>query len=266
MNSSSLQLSPQIDIAVRSRPRPRAQSRHRPGRAGGTRRVRRYARHPIRHRQRHEVRASSLSDRRPDQPRRAALDRAAQPQTGAIVHLGDVAVLENNPARAADHPHQPRNRHSHQQQRRARCGALERAGGFKQRVAALHLPNTVHVGPNAGGTQQNLTQTVNGLGVSLLLSFTLVYLLMVALYDATARRSSSCSRSRSRRSARSARWRSRTRASTSISLIGDGHARRPREQERHPARRLRPSQGSARRRQASPRLNKPRANASGRSS
>jgi HAE1 family hydrophobic/amphiphilic exporter-1 len=42
----------------------------------------------------------------------------------------------------------------------------------------------VHIGQNAGGTQQNLTQTVNGLGVSLILSFTLVYLLMVGLYNA----------------------------------------------------------------------------------
>jgi HAE1 family hydrophobic/amphiphilic exporter-1 len=54
---------------------------------------------------------------------------------------------------------------------------------FLQRVAALHLPNTVHVIPNARGQQQNLADTVNGLGWALILSFTLVYLLMVALYD-----------------------------------------------------------------------------------
>ena len=54
---------------------------------------------------------------------------------------------------------------------------------FVQRVAALHLPNTVHVIPNARGQQQNLAETVNGLGWALILSFTLVYLLMVALYD-----------------------------------------------------------------------------------
>jgi HAE1 family hydrophobic/amphiphilic exporter-1 len=55
---------------------------------------------------------------------------------------------------------------------------------FLTRVRALHLPNTVLVGTAAGGTQQNLVQTVNGLGVALLLSLVLVYLLMVALYDA----------------------------------------------------------------------------------
>ncbi len=54
---------------------------------------------------------------------------------------------------------------------------------FLQRVAALHLPNTVHVIPNARGQQQNLAETVSGMGFALILSFTLVYLLMVALYD-----------------------------------------------------------------------------------
>src|SRR5579872_2254426 len=56
-------------------------------------------------------------------------------------------------------------------------------GAFLKRVAALHLPNTVHVVPNARGQQQNLAETVSGLGWALILSFTLVYLLMVALYD-----------------------------------------------------------------------------------
>jgi HAE1 family hydrophobic/amphiphilic exporter-1 len=55
---------------------------------------------------------------------------------------------------------------------------------FQNRVKALHLPHTVIVGTGAGGTQANLVQTVNGLGTSLILSFSLVYLLMVALYNA----------------------------------------------------------------------------------
>ncbi|MGH7727741.1 MAG: efflux RND transporter permease subunit [Vulcanimicrobiaceae bacterium] len=55
--------------------------------------------------------------------------------------------------------------------------------GFAKRLAALHLPPTVQVVPNAGGQQQNLSQTVEGLGLALLLAFALVYLLMVALYD-----------------------------------------------------------------------------------
>jgi HAE1 family hydrophobic/amphiphilic exporter-1 len=55
---------------------------------------------------------------------------------------------------------------------------------FDNRVKALHLPHTVIVSTGAGGNQANLVQTVNGLGVSLILSFALVYLLMVALYNA----------------------------------------------------------------------------------
>jgi HAE1 family hydrophobic/amphiphilic exporter-1 len=53
-----------------------------------------------------------------------------------------------------------------------------------QRVADLHLPNVVKIGQNAGGQQQNLSQALSGLGMTLALSFVLVYLLMVALYDA----------------------------------------------------------------------------------
>jgi multidrug efflux pump subunit AcrB len=53
-----------------------------------------------------------------------------------------------------------------------------------KRVAALNLPNRDHRPRGRGGNQQNLAQTVNGLGVSLILSFSLVYLLMVALYNA----------------------------------------------------------------------------------
>jgi HAE1 family hydrophobic/amphiphilic exporter-1 len=55
---------------------------------------------------------------------------------------------------------------------------------FMQRVAALHLPDTVVVGAAAGGQQQSAFQTVEGLGTSLILSLGLVYLLMVALYNA----------------------------------------------------------------------------------
>jgi len=54
---------------------------------------------------------------------------------------------------------------------------------FFRRVAALHLPRGVALGQNAGGQAQDQAQTAQGLGASLLLSFALVYLLMVALYD-----------------------------------------------------------------------------------
>ena len=54
---------------------------------------------------------------------------------------------------------------------------------FMRRLAALHLPSTVSVRANVGGQQQNLSDTVNGMTVGLILSLSLVYLLMVALYD-----------------------------------------------------------------------------------
>ena len=54
---------------------------------------------------------------------------------------------------------------------------------FMRRLAALHLPSSVSVKANVGGQQQNLSDTINGMGVGLILSLALVYLLMVALYD-----------------------------------------------------------------------------------
>ncbi|MBV8149785.1 MAG: efflux RND transporter permease subunit [Candidatus Eremiobacteraeota bacterium] len=54
---------------------------------------------------------------------------------------------------------------------------------FRKRLAALGLPNFVSVTPNAGGQQANLAQTMEGMGVALLLSLLLVYLLMLGLYD-----------------------------------------------------------------------------------
>jgi hydrophobic/amphiphilic exporter-1 (mainly G- bacteria), HAE1 family len=54
---------------------------------------------------------------------------------------------------------------------------------FLQRLKQLNLPSTVQVRANVGGQQQNLSDTVSGMAASLALSFILVYLLMVALYD-----------------------------------------------------------------------------------
>src|SRR5579872_551821 len=54
---------------------------------------------------------------------------------------------------------------------------------FEQNLAALDLPAGVHVAPNSVGTQQNLSDTVNGMAVALALGMILVFLLMVALYN-----------------------------------------------------------------------------------
>jgi HAE1 family hydrophobic/amphiphilic exporter-1 len=103
---------------------------------------------------------------------------------GNIVHLGDIAILQNAPAQALIT--------RVNRQTVIHLGANVLPGfalstvqsAFLARVRALHLPNIVQVGAAAGGTQQNLALTVNGLGIALLLSIGLVYLLMVALYDA----------------------------------------------------------------------------------
>jgi HAE1 family hydrophobic/amphiphilic exporter-1 len=109
---------------------------------------------------------------------------ALRANDGAIVHLGDIATLQNAPAQALIT--------RVNRQTVIHLGANVEAGyalsnvqrDFLARVRALHLPNTVQVGAAAGGTQQNLALTVNGLGIALILSIGLVYLLMVALYDA----------------------------------------------------------------------------------
>jgi len=109
---------------------------------------------------------------------------AIRTTSGNIVHLSDVAKLVSDPSQVLI----TRNN----RQTVIHIGANVEPGAaisnvqkaFQARVKALHLPNIVIVGVGAGGTQANLVQTVNGLGVSLVLSFSLVYLLMVALYNA----------------------------------------------------------------------------------
>jgi HAE1 family hydrophobic/amphiphilic exporter-1 len=103
---------------------------------------------------------------------------------GDIVHLGDFARLQNSPEEALAT--------RINRQTVIHIGANLEPGyaltnvqrAFMQRVAALHLPDTVVVGAAAGGQQQSAVQTVQGLGTSLILSLGLVYLLMVALYNA----------------------------------------------------------------------------------
>ena len=109
---------------------------------------------------------------------------AMRDRSGSIVYLGDIAILKNDPIE----PLMTRvNR-----QTVIHIGANLAPGAtqslvqkaFMERVKALNLPNIVQVGAAAGGNQQNLAQTVQGLGVSLPLSMMLVFLLMVALYNA----------------------------------------------------------------------------------
>jgi hydrophobic/amphiphilic exporter-1 (mainly G- bacteria), HAE1 family len=103
--------------------------------------------------------------------------------SGSIIHLADIAKLVEDPSE----PLMTRtNRETvvHIQANLA-PGAPQSLvqKRFQQNLAALHLPPQVVVKANVGGNQQNLSDTVTGMGTSLVLSFILVYLLMVALYN-----------------------------------------------------------------------------------
>ncbi len=102
---------------------------------------------------------------------------------GSTIHVGDVAKLTNAPAP----PIIARiNRRSV-----VYVGANVADGSqlsnvqnaFNRRLARLHLPSDITVTPVVGGNQQNVSDTIVGMSVSLVLSIALVYLLMVALYD-----------------------------------------------------------------------------------
>ena len=102
---------------------------------------------------------------------------------GSLVHIGDVAHFVEDPSE----PLLTRvNRETvvHVQSNLA-AGATQSIvqKAFQKRLAALHLPSSVSVKANVGGQQQNLSDTVRGMGSALVLSLLLVYLLMVALYD-----------------------------------------------------------------------------------
>jgi HAE1 family hydrophobic/amphiphilic exporter-1 len=102
---------------------------------------------------------------------------------GSVIHLADVATLVEDPSQ----PLMTRtNRDTvvHVQANLAPGVPLSIVQKrFQQRLAQLHLPSQVTVRPNVGGNQQNLSDTVRGMAAGLILSFILVYLLMVALYN-----------------------------------------------------------------------------------
>jgi hydrophobic/amphiphilic exporter-1 (mainly G- bacteria), HAE1 family len=102
---------------------------------------------------------------------------------GSIVHVGDIAKLVQSPA--------PPMIMRINRQNVVYLGADLAPGAilsnvqrdFGRRLAKLDLPKTVTVQPAAGGNQQDVAATVYGMGIALLLSILLVYLLMVALYN-----------------------------------------------------------------------------------
>jgi hydrophobic/amphiphilic exporter-1 (mainly G- bacteria), HAE1 family len=103
--------------------------------------------------------------------------------SGTLTYIGDIAKFVSDPA-------EPLMTRVNRQtvvhvQSNLEAGATQSIvqNNFMHRLAALHLPDTVAVRANVGGQQQNLSDTVHGMTMGLLLSLCLVYLLMVALYD-----------------------------------------------------------------------------------
>ncbi|MBV8490677.1 MAG: efflux RND transporter permease subunit, partial [Candidatus Eremiobacteraeota bacterium] len=113
----------------------------------------------------------------------AILTIPVRTNTGALIHVGDVAHLEQNPVE----PIMTRtNRETviHVTANVAPGQALSTVQrAFQARLRDLNLPKSVSVVPNAGGQQANLATTVQGMAIALALSLLLVYLLMLALYD-----------------------------------------------------------------------------------
>jgi hydrophobic/amphiphilic exporter-1 (mainly G- bacteria), HAE1 family len=102
---------------------------------------------------------------------------------GSIIHLVDIAKLVEDPSEALM-TRTNRETVVHVQANLSPGVALSIVQNrFMKNLAAQNLPDTVQVKPNAGGNQQNLSDTVLGMGAGLVLSFLLVYLLMVALYN-----------------------------------------------------------------------------------
>jgi len=104
-------------------------------------------------------------------------------KNGRVIHLGDVAQLVADPVTPLI-SRTNRTTVIHVGANLAPGASLSGIQrSFQQRLATLHLPHSVLVGTGTSGSERNLDQTTKGIGVSLLLSSFLVYLLMLALYD-----------------------------------------------------------------------------------
>lgn len=102
---------------------------------------------------------------------------------GAIVHVDDIAALEDVPQPPVL-TRQDRTTVFHVSatvQDGYELSNVQRA--FGARLAGLGLPAGVSVTPSANGSQQNMSDLQHGIGAALIVSLVLVFLLMVALYD-----------------------------------------------------------------------------------
>jgi len=102
---------------------------------------------------------------------------------GSIVHLSDIATFSSTPT-APLITRTDRNTVIHVDANVASNSSLSNVQtAFLARLAALRLSPSIDVRPAPLGQQDFMSQTLSGLGQSLLLSVILVFLLMVALYN-----------------------------------------------------------------------------------
>jgi HAE1 family hydrophobic/amphiphilic exporter-1 len=102
---------------------------------------------------------------------------------GSIVYLGDIARFDSTPTPPLM-TRTNRNGVVHVDSNYASTSSLSAVeAGLMKRLPSLHLPPNISVRPAPLGQQDFMHQTLVGMGLSMIVSVILVYLLMVALYN-----------------------------------------------------------------------------------
>jgi hydrophobic/amphiphilic exporter-1 (mainly G- bacteria), HAE1 family len=108
---------------------------------------------------------------------------AIRSSSGSIVYLGDIARFESTPTSPLI-TRTDRNNVIHVDANYASNSSLSAVeNGLIKRLPSLHLPPNIVVRPAPLGQQDFMHQTLVGMGLSMIVSVILVYLLMVALYN-----------------------------------------------------------------------------------
>jgi hydrophobic/amphiphilic exporter-1 (mainly G- bacteria), HAE1 family len=108
---------------------------------------------------------------------------AIRSSSGGIVYLGDIARFESTPTSPLV-TRTDRNNVIHVDANYAPSSSLSAVeNGLEKRLPSLHLPPNIVVRPAPLGQQDFMHQTLVGIGLSMIISIVLVYLLMVALYN-----------------------------------------------------------------------------------
>jgi HAE1 family hydrophobic/amphiphilic exporter-1 len=108
---------------------------------------------------------------------------AIRSSSGGLVYLGDIARFESTPT-APLVTRTNRNNVIHVNSNYAPNSSLSAVeNGLMKKLPSLHLPPNISVRPAPLGQQDFMHQTLVGMGLSMIVSVILVYLLMVALYN-----------------------------------------------------------------------------------